>query len=413
MRRRDLILGAAALAAARGAFGQTTTPFAPSVGEDDNTLAQSRFDDWVGDIRARAVGEGITDDTWALALQGLIPDPVVIARRAAAAETNQTLTDYVQRLLNGRGRRARAKCLAMPQLEEIELRIGVPAGPLVAFWGMESDYGGNIGDRDVLRATATHGAAGSGGPDWAGEFVAALKILQSRVVPRSGLIGSYAGALGQTQLMPTNYLKYGVDFDGDGRVDVWGSAMDALASTAKHLTLAAGWRRGESWLEEVSLPAEPDWRKVEPEVTALSPQDWSDLGVRRASGAPWSAADQASTAVLLLPAGVAAPAFLAFPNYSAFEAYNPSLSYAVGVSLLAHVAAGRIPYRAPWPLEPALPIESRMAAQAALARLGYYSGKIDGDMGKRSRKALRDWQLAAGRPRDGHLTLDQVKALTA
>ena len=408
MRRRELILGAAALAVAPAAFGQS-----PAASPDADMLTQSRFDDWVGDIRGRAILEGVSSDTWELALQGLAPDPVVIARRAAAAETNQTLTDYVQRLLNGRGKRARAKFLAMPQLEEVELRIGVPPGPLVAFWGMESDYGGNIGDRDALRALATHGAASSGGSDWASEFVAALKILQTGVVTRTRLVGSYAGALGQTQLMPTNYLKYGTDFDGDGRIDVWGDAMDALASTARHLTQAAGWRRGESWLEEVQLPAGLDWRKVEPEATSLSPADWAAIGVRRASGLAWSAADQASSAVLLLPAGVGAPAFLALPNYTAFEAYNPSLSYAVGVSLLAQMAAGRVPYRNPWPPEPPLPTESRMAAQAALARLGYYAGKIDGDMGKRSRKALRDWQLMAGRPRDGHLTLDQVKALTA
>ena len=417
MRRRELILGAAALAAAPAAFAQTAPPLGqvpgPADDDDADMLTQSRFDDWVGDIRARAIADGVSDDTWTLALQGLVPDPVVIARRAAAAEVNQTTTDYVQRLLNGRGKRARAKFLAMPQLSEIELRIGVPPGPLVAFWGMESDYGGNIGDRDVLRATATHGAAGSGGPDWSAEFVAALKILQTKVVPRPGLIGSYAGALGQTQLMPTNYLKYGTDFDGDGRIDVWGSPMDALASAATDLVQAAGWRRGESWLEEAVLPADIDWRKVEPEVTSMSPADWAAMGVRRASGEPWSAADQASTAVLLLPAGLGAPVFLAFPNYAAFEDYNPSLSYAVGVSLLAEMAQGRTPYRADWPPEPALPVESRMAAQAALARLGYYSGKIDGDLGKRSRKALRDWQLSTGRPRDGHLTLDEVKALTA
>jgi lytic murein transglycosylase len=278
---------------------------------------------------------------------------------------------------------------------------------------MESDYGGNIGDRDVLRATATHGAAGSSGPDWGAEFLAALKILQSGVVPRSRLIGSYAGALGQTQLMPTNYLKYGVDFDGDGRIDVWGDALDALASTAQHLTKAAGWRRGESWLEEVALPAAVDWKEVEPEVTAKTPDAWAMLGVHRAAPEPWSAADKASTAVLMLPAGIQAPAFLAFPNYSAFEAYNPSLSYAVGVSLLAEMAAGRIPYRRTWAPEEPLTKEQKMAAQAGLAKLGFYAGKIDGDMGKRSRKALRDWQLMTSRPRDGHLTLDQVKALIA
>jgi membrane-bound lytic murein transglycosylase B len=412
MRRRELILGVVSLAAAFPALAQTTIPATPP-DDDADILSQSRFDDWVGDIRQRAIAEGVTPGTWDLGLQGLTPDPVVVARRAAAAETNQTVTDYVMRLVNGRGRRARDKYLSMPQLQEIELRIGVPAGPLVAFWGMESDYGGNIGDRDVLRATATHGAASSGGPDWAAEFVAGLKILQTKVVPRSRLIGSYAGAVGQTQLMPTNYLKYGVDFDGDGRIDVWASSMDALASTARHLTEAAGWRRGESWLEEAALPAAIDWRKVEPEVTSLGPSDWAAMGVLRASGEPWSAADQASSATLLLPAGLDAPAFLAFPNYSAFEAYNPSMAYAVGVSLLAQMAAGRVPYRHVWPPETALPIESRMAAQAALQRLGYYAGKIDGDMGKHSRKALRDWQLATGRARDGHLTLDQVRALTA
>ena len=178
MRRRELILGAAALAAAPLAFGQ-----AAGSGDDATLLVQSRFDEWVGEMRARALGEGVSIDTWDQALQGLRPDPVVIARRAAAAETNQTVTDYVQRLLNGRGKHARAKFLAMPQLQEIELRLGVPPGPLVAVWGMESDYGGNIGDRDVLRATATHGAAGSGGSDWGAEFVAALKILQSKSVP--------------------------------------------------------------------------------------------------------------------------------------------------------------------------------------------------------------------------------------
>jgi membrane-bound lytic murein transglycosylase B len=406
MRRRDLILGAAALATAGGALGQP----APA---DLAALTQSQFDDWVGEIRSRALGEGVTAATWEEALRGLAPDPVVIARRAAAAEVNQTLTDYVQRLLNGRGKRARAKFLAMPQLSEIQLSIGVPGGPLVAFWGMESDYGANIGDRDVLRATATHGAAGSTGPDWGAEFVAALKILQSRVVPRARLIGSYAGALGQTQLMPTNYLKYGVDFDGDGKIDVWGDPLDALASTAQHLTKAASWRRGESWLEEVILPASIDWKAVEPEVTAKSPEAWAAIGVRRAASEPWGALDRASTAVLMLPAGISAPAFLAFPNYSAFETYNPSLSYAVGVSLLAEMAEGRTPYRHAWPVETPLTKEQRMAAQAGLAKLGHYAGKIDGDMGKRSRKAMRDWQLSTGRPRDGHLTLEQLKALIA
>ena len=400
LRRRELLAAGAAILAAGSARAQS------------DALSQSQFDEWVAGMRPRALAAGVTASTWESGLTGLYPDPVVIARRAAAAETNQTVADYVTRLLNGRGRRARDKYAATPQLAQIEQRFGVPGGPLVAFWGMESDYGGNIGDRDVLRAVATHGAAASGSTDWAAEFIAALQILQSGVVARPRLIGSYAGAVGQTQLMPTNYLKYGVDFDGDGRIDVWSSSLDALASAANHLAKAAGWRSGESWLEEVDLPSGLDLKRIEVEVTALKPAEWDALGVRRASGLAWGAADRAAPARLLLPAGLHGPAFLAFPNYDAFEAYNPSLSYAVGVCLLAEFAAGRTAIRKPWPVEATLSRESQMAAQAGLGRLGYYSGKIDGDLGRQSRKALRDWQLSVGRPRDGHLDADEVAALT-
>lgn len=400
MRRRDVLAGGVGLLAAGVAHGQT------------DALSQGEFDDWLANLRPRALALGLSPNAWDNALQGLTPDPVVIARRASAAETNQTLTDYVLKLLNGRGRKAQAKYASLPRLADIERRYGVPGGVLVAFWGMESDYGANIGDRDVLRATATHGAAGSGGADWPAEFVAGVKILQSGVVPRARLIGSYAGAIGQTQLMPTNYLKYGVDFDGDGRIDVWSDPLDALASAAVHLTQAAGWRHGESWLEEVILPPAFDLSRVEVEVTSLTPAQWASLGVRRPGGLGWNAADQASSAQLMLPGGVAGPAFLAFPNYQAFEAYNPSLPYAVGVCLLAKFARGDPPVSKPWPPEPQLPRETRMAAQAGLARLGDYDGKIDGDMGKKSRKALRSWQLATGRPRDGHLTAEEAAALS-
>ncbi len=401
MKRRDLLAGGVALLAVGGARAQT------------DALSQSQFDDWLAGLRPKALAAGVPAEVWESGLQGLSPDPVVIARRAAAAGTNQTLSDYVQRLLNGRGRKAQAKFAAMPQLADIERKYGVPGGALVAFWGMESDYGANIGDRDVLRATATHGAAGSGTVDWSAEFIASLRILQSNVVPRASLIGSYAGAIGQTQLMPTNYLKYGVDFDGDGRIDVWSQPLDALASAAVHLTQASGWRRGESWLEEVFLPVGFDLSGIEAEVTAMAPADWARMGVRRVGKAAWSAADQVETAQLLLPAGVEGPAFLAFPNYRAFEGYNPSLPYAIGVCLLAKFAQGEAPVSRPWPAEAALPRETRMAAQAGLARLGFYDDKIDGDMGKKSRKALRDWQLSTHRPRDGHLTAEEAAALSA
>jgi lytic murein transglycosylase len=405
MRRRDLLTGALLLLTSASLARAQSDAVAEG-------LTQGQFDDWVANLRAKALDAGVTAPTWDAGLTGLTPDPVVIARKAAAAETNLTLSAYVQHLLQGRGQKARAKYASVPRLAEIERSFGVPGGVLVAFWGMESDYGANIGDRDVLRATATHGAAGSSGADWTAEFIAALKILQSGVVPRQKLVGSYAGALGQTQLMPTRYLLYGVDFDGDGRIDVWSDPLDALASAAQHLTKASGWKAGESWLEEVTLPADFDLAKVEVEVTASHPDEWAAMGVKRVQPGPWSAADKAEAAKLMLPAGIAGPAFLAFPNYDAFMAYNRSLPYAIGVGLLAKFAQGDAPTVKPWPSEAALTREARMAAQAGLARLGYYDGRIDGDMGSKSRKALRDWQLATHRPRDGHLTADQAAALS-
>ena len=403
MNRRGFLAGAAlALSSRTLASAQAVEP-----------LDQIAFLGWLGELRPRAVQAGISDAAWDAAVAGLTPDPVVIVRKATAAETNLTIADYVTGLLDGRGRKARAKFAALPQLAGMAERFGVPGGPLVAFWGMESDYGANIGDRDVLRAVATHGAAGSSGADWGEEFIAAAKVVESGVVARARLVGSYAGAVGQTQLMPTKYLAYGVDFDGDGKADVWNDSLDALASAASHLTQASGWRRGESWLEEVALPVGFDLRSVEPEVSELQPGAWEAMGVRRADSRPWSPSDRASSARLFLPAGVLGPAFLAFPNYLAFEGYNPSLAYAVGVGLLAKYAQGETPYLRPWPHEAPLSREARMAAQAGLAKLGFYDGRIDGDMGRKSRQALRNWQLSAGRPRDGHLTAEQALALSA
>ena len=160
------------------------------------------------------------------------------------------------------------------------------------------------------------------------------------------------------------------------------------------------------------LPSDLDLASIEVEVTALSPSAWEALGVRKAVDRPWTVEEKAETARLMLPAGVTGPAFLALPNYAAFEDYNPSLPYAIGVCLLARFAAGQDAIWKPWPKEIALTREIRMAAQAGLARLGFYDGKIDGDLGKKSRQALRNWQLASRLPRDGKLSADQAMALS-
>jgi hypothetical protein len=214
--------------------------------------------------------------------------------------------------------------------------------------------------------------------------------------------------MGHTQFIPETYLNRGVDGDGDGRRDIWGSPADALASAA-NLLRQAGWRPGGSWAVEVMLPDGFDYAVTE--SLGAPPSEWWRRGVRRADGRPWSDVDEASEARLLLPAGARGPAFLIFPNHMAIRAYNNSVSYALGVGMLADALQGSPGLRTAWPSEQALSLADRRAAQAALTQLGYNPGPIDGVIGAGTRTALRSWQQARGRPADGYLDSGAIAAL--
>lgn len=379
---------------------------------------QEAFDRFIASAEGLAAKIGVSSAVMTQARQGLAYNPGLV-RPAGADPESRRVGRYVQALLTGDGQRAKAKRAANPRLAEIEVRFGVPASVLTAFWGRESSYGADFGRLDVFSTLASMGVAGRGTTDWVGEYVSALRIVERGDRARDQLKGSGAGALGHTQLMPSSYLTYGDDFDGDGKVDVWSaSPLDALASAARHIqdAPAAGpplppeghaWQRGRGWIMPVTLPAGFDFNQIEVEDSARTSSQWAALGVR--ADEPWSDLDRESPARLALPAGAAGPALMLLPNYDVFERYNPSRTYALGVGLLARLIEGKPPVT--WPDEVPLSLVERQSAQRALQDLGLYSGPIDGDLGAGSRRAIRQWQRSHGFSADGYLSPAIVQAL--
>jgi hypothetical protein len=241
-------------------------------------------------------------------------------------------------------------------------------------------------------------------------MIATLRIIQSGEQPRARLQGSWAGAMGQTQFIPSTYLSTAVDQDGDGRRDIWNSSADALGSAA-NLLAKAGWVRGQSWAREVTVPAGFDFSLTEgPRET---PAWWAQRGVIRADGRPWTALDADAKAQLVAPAGAEGPQFLLFPNHFAIRAYNNSLSYALGVGMLADGYLGEGALIRSWPKETPLPLVDRMTAQRALAALGFDPGAPDGVVGMGTRRSLRAWQATRGLVADGYLSDAMVQRLKA
>jgi lytic murein transglycosylase len=370
------------------------------------------FDGWAAEFYPRALKSGIAPDLLERELKGLIPDPRVVALDNRQPEFSKPLSDYIKGVVGeGRvaiGQRKRVEISALPAIEQ---RYGVPREVLLGVWAMESGFGAIQGDFDVIRSLATLAAFEPRRRAWAeGELIAALKVIGSGEATRSQLRGSWAGAMGQTQFIPSTFLASAVDGDGDGRRDIWGSPADALASAA-NLLAKGGWTAGQGWAREVTVPADFDFSMSE--GPKLTPQDWADKGVRRADGLPWSAADLAAPAQLVAPTGAAGPIFLLFPNHFAIRKYNNSLAYALGVGLLADRFAGGGPLVRPWPAETPLSLVDRMTAQRALAALGFDPGTPDGVVGMGTRAALRAWQKARGITADGYLSMPMVLRLKA
>jgi lytic murein transglycosylase len=368
-----------------------------------------QFDAWAAGFYGRAVAAGISPELLQREFAGLTPDPRVGGLDNKQPEFSKPLSDYVRGVVTEtRVSIGVQKSAQVPQLAAIEQRFGVPRGILEGVWGMESGFGAIQGNFDVIRAMATLAAQGRRREFAEDQLIAALELIGSGEVTRSQLRGSWAGAMGQTQFIPSSFVSTAVDGDGDGRRDVWGSPADALASAA-NLLRKGGWVPGQDWAREVITPAGFDYSLTEgPKKTPL---DWQALGVRRADGQPWPAADQTAEAQLVAPTGAAGPIFLLFPNHFAIRKYNNSLAYALGVGLLADRFEGRGGLVRPWPQETPLSLVDRMTAQRALASLGFDPGAADGLVGLKTRDALRAWQKARGLIADGYLSPDMIRRL--
>ncbi|UTP40142.1 lytic murein transglycosylase [Phenylobacterium sp. LH3H17] len=384
-------------------------PQLPSAQPGPTSSGDASFDEWRGQFRNRALAAGLAPALLDRELAGLAPNPRVISLDSAQPEFSKPVGDYIKGTVSddriARGQRYRAD---LPFWGGIEQRFGVPRDILIAVWAMESGFGAIQGDFDVIRCMASLAFHGRRRAFAEGELIAALRIIESGEADRGRLKGSWAGAMGQTQFLPSNYLATAVDGDGDGRRDIWGSSNDALASAA-NLLAKGGWTRGEGWAREVIAPPGFDYSLTEgPRET---PDWWAGLGLRPADGRGWSGADAAAKAMLAAPAGAGGPIFLLFPNHFAIRKYNNSTAYALGIGLLADRFAGAGPLVRAWPIEIPLGIGDRIAAQTALARLGFDPGAPDGVVGVNTRTALRAWQKARGITADGYLSMDMVRRL--
>jgi membrane-bound lytic murein transglycosylase B len=348
-------------------------------------------------LRPDAAARGVSDRTFDAAFRGITgPDAGILARTRRQSEFTRPVWDYlIGAVTPGRIARGRARAAALSSsLTAIEQRYGVPAPVILSIWGIESDFGASAGAVPTIRALATLAEARHRGTLFRDELLAALTILQRGDVAPDRMSGSWAGAMGQVQFLPSTYLAHAVDVDGDGRRDIWTSDADSLGSIAAYLK-DLGWNPDLSWGYAVSLPDGFDLARY-----AGDSPDFARRGVRRIDGGALPASGRAS---LFLPGGMGAPVFLITDNFEVIRGYNTSDSYALAVGHLADRLGGGPPLAAPWPAAGArLDGPGLKALQTALAASGFYEGPADGRAGPRLREAVRRYQISVGLPADGY-----------
>ncbi|MFV2051447.1 lytic murein transglycosylase [Aliiroseovarius sp. YM-037] len=368
------------------------------------------FDSWVAAFRSRAAGSGISAATLDRAFRNVGYLPSVVEKDRNQTEFTRTLEDYLaiaasdERIEKGRANRRRYAAT----LGAIENRYGVASEVVTAIWGLESKYGERRGDIPVISALSTLAFDGRRGAFFEQQLIAALRILQRGDITADRMTGSWAGAMGHTQFIPTSYQAYAVDFTGDGRRDIWSEdPTDALASAAAYLQ-RSGWRAGQPWGTEVRLPSGFN-TSLAGRGNARSASAWNERGVTDAAGRPLP--NYGSTAILM-PQGPNAPAFAVFRNFGVILRYNNSQSYGIGVGHLADRIAGKPALRGAFPPDAqGMTIDNRKELQRRLTARGFDTQGDDGVIGPNTISAIRAYQSSTGLPVNGEPTMALLQRL--
>ena len=376
--------------------------------------AELGFDNWKQSFRKQALAEGVTTKVFDQTVLNLIPDPQVIELDGNQPEFTRNIWDYLEnatsqeRIKKGKALMRQHRVL----FDKIEKHYGVQREIITAIWAMESDFGRNYGNKNVLRSLATLAYASSSKKraEFArGELLLTLKIIQMERMTSQKLVGSWAGAMGQPQFMPSSYLQYGVDYNRDGKIDLWQTIPDVFASIANFLA-ESGWRKNETWGEEVRLSKQFDWR-LNSSAYQLRFQQWQDLNIKKINGSDFTFPQR--QAALFIPAGKDGPIFLVTHNFSVIKRYNKSTSYALAVAQLSNLFGAGDKIQGVWPLaDKALSVEQLKKIQTLLNSEGHHAGAVDGKIGSKTREAIRTWQLENGYPGDGYANLSLLEKLS-
>lgn len=395
---RNLRVVALCLTLLIGACGATSQPG-----------SNGDFQSWLSAFRVEARTAGISERTLNAALNGVQPLPGVIQKDRRQAEFTLSFWRYMDRVNAQRIKKGRALLKKHgPLLKRIHERFGVQPRFLVAFWGLESNYGSTFGGHAVIPSLATLAYDGRRAKFFRSQLLAALQILDRGDITLDRLQGSWAGAMGHVQFIPTTYISYAVDFDGDGRRDIWHSMPDVFASAANYLA-HLGWSDKETWGREVRLPSGFDYSQASLRVRKPL-AEWQQAGVRRIGGGNLPDAEFQTS--LVVPAGHKGPAFAVYGNFRRIMRWNHSILYALSVGHLADRFVGRPGISVPRPTnDRRISISMIKEIQAHLNQRGYKAGKPDGVVGKGTRAAIRAFQKTKNVPADGHVTAELLDFL--
>ena len=366
------------------------------------------YESWLTAFESEAVAKGISQRAIAAAAPALTYDQRIVNIDRGQRVFTQTFLQFSGRMAAAyRIQRGQALIKAnAATFARIEQQYGVPAPVIVSFWALESDFGANMGNYHSLSAIASLAYDCRRSDRFRGQLFDALRLIDRGDLAPDDMVGSWAGELGQTQMMPSEYFKYAVDFDGDGKRDLVHSVPDVLASTASYLA-GLGWKRGEPWLTEARVPTNLQWEQADLSV-ALPRAKWAASGVTLADGRPLPADNLAAS--LLLPMGRFGPAFLVYPNFQVYLQWNNSLVYSTTAAYLATRIAGAAPLHPGTP-PPALSFQDMKDMQGLLTHAGYDVGTVDGFLGLKTRQAVRATQIKYGLPADSYPTAELLSRI--